>query len=90
MKRTALTAGIVCCLMMFAGCGSDERSSVSKKNFDRLKMGMPYEEVITILGPGNKCDSAAGDRSCLWGDEKKNIGVQFTGGKAVFFTSRGL
>ena len=53
-------------------------------------MGMSYEEVIAILGPGNTCDAAAGDRSCLWGDEKKNIGVQFAGGKVVFLTSNGL
>jgi len=31
-----------------------------------------------------------GDRSCIWGDEKKNIGVQFVGGKVVFLTSKGL
>ncbi len=76
--------------LMLAGCSSNSRSSVNKENYHRLKMGMSYEEVITILGTRNTCDNAVGDRSCFWGDEKKNIGVQFVRGKVVFLTSTGL
>jgi len=81
---------MLCTQLMLAGCSSNGRSSVSRENYNRLKMGMSYEEVITILGAGNTCDNAVGDRSCIWGDEKKNIGVQFVGGKVVFLTSKGL
>lgn len=90
IKRTSLTACALCVQLLIAGCGIDDRNGVSKEKFDRLKMGMSYEEVITILGTVNTCDKAAGDRSCLWGDEKKNIGVQFVRGKVVFLTSHGL
>lgn len=85
-----LTVFMLCTQVMFAGCSNNGRSSVSKVNYNKLKMGMSYEEVITILGAGNSCDNAEGDRSCIWGDETKNIGVQFVGGRVAFITSKGL
>jgi len=88
--RIQLLLFMLCTQLLLAGCSSNSRSSVSKESYNRLKMGMSYEEVITILGAGNTCDNAEGARSCIWGDEKKNIGVQFVGGKVVFFTSKGL
>lgn len=72
-------------LLLCAGC-----STLSKENYDKLKMGMSYEEVITILGKANTCDSAMGAKSCTWGGAQKNISVKFVADKVVFFTSKGL
>ncbi len=79
---------VVLCTMLMtcAGCGS----TVNKAAYDKLKMGMSSEEVIKLLGSANTCDAAMGAKSCLWGNEQKNISVKFIADKVVFFTSKGL
>jgi len=73
-------------LMVCAGCGS----KVNKVTYDKLKMGMSYEDVVKILGSANTCDATMGAKSCIWGSEQKNISVKFVADKVVFFTSKGL
>ena len=68
-----------------AGC-----SNVSQDNYDRLEIGMAYDDVISILGDADDCQSAVGMTSCFWGSEETYIQVRFMGKKVVFFDGGGL
>jgi hypothetical protein len=89
MKNTAVMKSVllVLCavLLVCTGC-----SKLSRGNYDKLKMGMSYEEVTALLGKTSTCDSAMGAKSCTWGSEQKNISVKFVADKVVFFSSKGL
>jgi hypothetical protein len=65
-------------------------SRVSKQNFDRLKVGMAYEEVVTILGSPGSCSETLGTKSCVWGSEKRQIKVSFIASKAIAYSNKGL
>jgi len=65
-------------------------SRVSKQNFDKLKVGMAYEEVVTILGSPGSCSETLGTKSCVWGSEKRQIKVSFIASKAVAYSNKGL
>jgi alkyl hydroperoxide reductase subunit AhpC len=80
-------AVVLCAVLLIcAGCGR----TVNKAAYNKLKIGMSYEEVIKILGSANTCDATMGAKSCLWGNEQKNISVKFIADMVVFFTSKGL
>jgi len=63
-------------------------SKLTQENYDRLKMGMGYEEVVSILGKPDSCSDSLVAKSCIWGSEQKNITVNFIGDKTVLYTSR--
>lgn len=65
-------------------------SAVSQENYDKLKAGMDYDEVVKVLGKPSQCSEALGARSCLWGDETRNISGNFIAGKAVLFSSKNI
>ncbi|MGA0611447.1 hypothetical protein [Caldimonas sp. KR1-144] len=71
---------------LLAGC-----SKLTVENVDRLKTGMPYEEVVGIIGKPASCDEALGLRNCTWGDEERSLNATFAAGKLVVVTgSRNL
>ena len=73
-------------VMVFTGC-----SKVNKENFDRIKIGISYEEVIGILGnPDNSEESILKTKNCLWGDEEKHIAIKFVGDIVVLKSSKGI
>ncbi|RTL47936.1 MAG: DUF3862 domain-containing protein [Rhodocyclaceae bacterium] len=71
--------------LLLAACGA-----VSQENYDKLKTGMAYDEVVKVLGKPSQCSEALGARSCLWGDETRNISANFIAGKAVLFSSKNI
>jgi hypothetical protein len=83
-KRTLLTI-LLACLLLTSAC-----SRLTMDNYEKLQAGMKYEEVVALLGTPDNCDEALGARSCVWGDEKKNISVVFLAGSAAFFSHSGL
>jgi hypothetical protein len=72
-------------LFLIAGC-----SKVTMENYDKLEMGMEYNEATTLLGNPNSCTESIGVKSCIWGNETKNIKVNFLGDQIVVFSSTGL
>ncbi len=76
---------LVMLLLVGAGCGR-----LNKENYDKLKMGMTYEEVIAVLGSPAACDATMGAKSCTWGTEQKNIKINFVADRVVIFTCKGL
>jgi outer membrane protein assembly factor BamE (lipoprotein component of BamABCDE complex) len=68
-----------------AGC-----SQLTAENYAKVKVGMSYGEVTSILGAPASCDEAAGFRSCRWGDEKRHATVRFAGDKVVLHTATNI
>lgn len=83
-KRIFLTI-LLTGLLLATGC-----SKLTMENYDRLRMGMEYNEVVSLLGKPDNCSETLGTRSCVWGDENRNITVIFLGGQATFFSHTGL
>ncbi|RJQ86524.1 MAG: DUF3862 domain-containing protein [Desulfobacteraceae bacterium] len=85
MKSILFSACLIASILVSAGCGK-----MNQKNYNRLKIGMPYSEVVSILGEADNCSSSVGLKNCTWGDEKKYINIRFAGQKVVFFSAQGL
>lgn len=65
-------------------------SKVTVENYDRLKTGMPYEEVKLILGSPDRCSEVLGLKSCIWGSESRHINVNFISDLAVIFAAENI
>ena len=76
---------IVVSLASAIGC-----SKVTTENYDQIRMGMQYEEVIALLGEAEKCSGTMGIKNCTWGDEDRYINVNFAGDKVILFSAKGL
>jgi len=72
-------------LAMLVGCGK-----LTVENYSKIKMGIEYSEVVMILGKPDNCSEALFVRNCVWGDEQRNITVNFVGGKVALFSSKNI
>lgn len=72
-------------LLLAIGC-----NKLTTENYDQIRIGMNYDEVISLLGKANECDGAIGIKNCTWGDKEKYIKVSFAGDKVVVFSGHGL
>lgn len=86
MRRliTLLAAALMISLI-FTGC-----SKVNRENYDKIKVGMAYFQVIELIGEPDKCDAALGMKNCVWGNETKNITINFIADKVVLPSMKGL
>jgi hypothetical protein len=80
--RTVLAMSLM--LVLF-GC-----SKLTLENYDKISVGMPYDEVTRLIGPPDKCDDLMGVRNCLWGDETRSVNVSFVAGQVLLFSSSNL
>ncbi len=85
MKIIKWLIPLLICAALLLGC-----SKVTRENFDQIKMGMTYEEVIGIIGAPDSCDASLGAKQCVWGDEAKNITVGFMGDTVILPSMKGL
>lgn len=83
-NRTAAVLGLMLMLVL-AGCGK-----LTLENYNKITMGMTYDEVTQLLGTPDSCDDLMGVRSCLWGDEQQSVNVNFVSGKVLLFSSSNL
>ena len=67
-----------------------EDANYVQENYDKIKVGMDYQQVIEIIGQPDKCDTALGTKNCIWGNEEKNITVKFVADKVALPTTKGL
>ena len=73
-------------VLLCSGC-----SKLTKQNYDKLKVGMEFKEVVEILGDNAICVSfTAGTKSCNWVDEPKNVTVKFVDNKVIVMACKGL
>lgn len=85
MRSIVTTVFIALALFGLAAC-----NKISIDNYQRLKAGQTFEEVVAIIGQPARCDEALGIRQCQWGDEQSGISGNFVGGKALLFSARNL
>jgi len=80
--RTVLVMGL---LLLTLGC-----SKLTLENYDKITVGMSYEEVTQLIGPPAQCDDVMGMRNCRWGDEQRSVSVSFVAGDVLLYSSRNL
>jgi hypothetical protein len=83
--RKGMTVFIISLLLICSGC-----SRVTQENYDKLSVGMDYEEVVKILGEPSECKSILNAKNCIWGNSSKRISVKLIANKVVFLSSEGL
>ena len=71
--------------VMLVGC-----SKLTMDNYARIKTGIEYREVVKLLGKPDSCSEALFVKSCIWGNEQKNITVNFLGDKVILSTSSNI
>ena len=72
-------------LLLVVACGK-----LTPENYSKLKMSMPYDDVVAIFGAPDRCDAAMKIKDCNWGDEKRSINVKFLNEKVILFSAQGL
>ena len=80
--RFILSLGLIWGLL---GC-----SPLTLDNYNKIAMGMEYDEVTQLIGAPEQCDDVMGIRSCQWGDEQRGVNVNFVAGKVLLFSSHNL
>lgn len=87
-RRTLCMIIILICLsptIIFLSC-----SKINQENYDRLKVGMDYDEVVKILGKPDNCESILNMKNCTWEESSKNITIKAVADKVVFLSSQGI
>ena len=72
-------------MLILLGC-----SKINQKNFDKLKAGMEYDEVLKILGKPDNCESVLNMKNCTWEESQKNIKILIFADKVVLLSSQGI
>ena len=66
-------------------------SKLKMENYDKLEVGMKYEQVVEIIGSPESCKEKLGTRRCVWGDpEATYIKASFISGTAMLFSHNKL
>ncbi len=65
-------------------------SKITAENYQKISVGMEYDEIIKLLGEPNECTVLLNAKTCTWGDEKKNIEVQFIADKVMLYSGVGV
>jgi acid phosphatase class B len=85
MRSVVRVITVVLLALAVASC-----SKVTVDNYNKLKTGMTYSEVERILGAPSKCSDVLTVRSCIWGDDKRHITVNFVADQAILYTSENI
>lgn len=72
-------------LVGLVACGN-----LTKENYDKLEVGMDYNNVVEILGKPDTCKDAMIGKNCVWGDDSKNIKITFVNDKTTVYSGNGL
>jgi SmpA / OmlA family len=65
-------------------------SKINRDNYEKIQVGMTYDEVEAILGTPDEAHDAIGTRSCVWGKAPETISIKFIADKVVFHSAKGL
>ena len=87
MSRRFAIIGLIALITvaLVAGC-----SKINKENYDKIQMGMTYDEVEALLGTPDEVKDVMGTKSCVWGKAPQTISIKFVGDKVVFHSAEGL
>ena len=79
------TAMVMSVMLLLLGC-----SKLTLENYNKISMGMPYDEVAQLIGKPVSCDNLMGVRSCQWVEGNHAVRMSFVSGKALLFSSGNL
>jgi hypothetical protein len=79
-------AGLFLTSLLLAACGNQ----LSMENYNKLKVGQSYEDVRKIIGEPARCDEVLGIRTCIWGDEKQGITINFVAGQVMLVSATNI
>lgn len=85
MNKTCFALALSGVAMLLGGC-----DRVTLENYEKLEVGMPYDEVVTIVGEPSNCDSIVNTKSCRWGKDDKHIDAKIVGESVIFLSAEGL
>jgi len=91
-KNRNVIAAVVAMLFilpLMAAC-SPEPDRVTKENYDRLKLGMSFEEVSDILGEPATAATRFGLKEHTWVENDRHIHAKFIGDSALYYSSKNL
>lgn len=71
--------------IIFLGC-----SKINQENYDKLKVGMDYDEVLKIIGKPDNCKSVLNMKNCMWEESSKSITIKVFANKVVFLSGHGI
>ena len=71
--------------VMLSGC-----SKLSKDNYDKISMGMPYNDVVELIGKPATCKETMGMKSCEWKSGDNKASIAFIADKVTVFSSENL
>ena len=86
MKRISQFVFVLLGLTLLLGCSN----KLSLENYQKITVGMPYDEVVQLIGKPGSCDDVMTMRNCTWGDASSSVNVSFVGGKVLLFSSSNL
>jgi len=78
---------IICLVPMFILLGC---SKINQENYDKLKVGSEYDEVLKILGEPDNCESVLNMKNCIWEESSKIIKIVIVSDKVVILSSQGI
>jgi hypothetical protein len=87
-RRVVIPIMLIICLaptFIFLGC-----SKITQENYNKLKIGMEYNEVLKILGKPDHCESVLSMKNCIWEESSKSITIKIIADKVVFLSSHGI
>jgi hypothetical protein len=84
------TTKVLITIIIFVSLFISACSKVTQENYEKIKLGMAYEEVADILGKAQECGSSIGMTNCRWESNGKYIKIQFIADKVVLFSAKGL
>ncbi len=65
-------------------------SKLTNENYSKIKIGMSFTDVTSLIGNPTSCDDAVGVKSCRWGDDKRNITVNFVGDQVILHAAENI
>jgi len=87
-RRVIIPIMLIICLapmLILLGC-----SKINQENYDKLQVGMEYDEVLKILGKPDNCESILNMKNCIWEESSKSITIKIITDKVVFLSSHGI
>jgi hypothetical protein len=80
-----LSSSLLFILLLLTGCGK-----LTVENYDKIKIGLPYADVVNILGTPAACDDVLGIKTCKWGDGARKVMVSFMGDKVILTSAENI
>lgn len=83
MKKQYLIITLL--ILLLSGC-----NSVTKENYNKIKSGMTYEEVVGVLGKPEGCSEVLGISNCEWKNDDAKIVITFISNQVTIAVAEGL